>query len=95
MFDCYSSVYYHTWQYNVLSEQNFFLTEIDCEALRDPANGQVLTTVGGIATYSCSKGFRLSASSTRACSLSGNWSGLVPICNGWCIVHFEGFSQKN
>ena len=59
-------------------------TVVDCGALPDPANGQVNdtagTTLGQIATYSCSTGYNLVGNSTRMCQATGVWSGSAPTC---------------
>ncbi|XP_064397065.1 uncharacterized protein LOC135343945 isoform X3 [Halichondria panicea] len=55
----------------------------DCEALADPANGQVTvnpdTLEDSIATYTCNVGFDLNGNETRTCFNSG-WGGEAPTC---------------
>ena len=56
---------------------------VDCNALSDPANGQVTnneTTFGETATYSCEPDFNLVGDSTRTCQATGEWSGSEPTC---------------
>ncbi|XP_064397086.1 uncharacterized protein LOC135343963 isoform X2 [Halichondria panicea] len=59
---------------------------LDCEALSDPANGEVDTASAGtvfpsgIATYSCEDGYILTGSVTRMCQNDGTWSGEAPTC---------------
>ena len=57
---------------------------MDCNALTDPANGQVDdsagTTFGQNATYSCITGYNLVGDNTRTCEATGNWSGSAPTC---------------
>ncbi len=58
-------------------------TGIECDRLRDIANGQVQlsgTTVGSTATYSCSHGYFLVGTSKRVCGTDGDWSGKEPFC---------------
>ena len=59
-------------------------TVVNCDALTDPANGQVShpggTTFGQTATYSCNTGYTLVGDSTRTCQATGQWSGDAPIC---------------
>ena len=59
-------------------------TVVDCNALTDPANGQVSTTggttFGQTATYSCNTGYNLVGDSTRSCQANGDWSGSDPTC---------------
>ena len=65
---------------------NVFLlsSAVDCNALSDPANGQVShtagTTFGQTATYSCNTGYNLVGDSTRTCQATGAWSGSAPTC---------------
>ena len=57
---------------------------MDCDALSDPANGQVShtagTTFGQTATYICNTGYNLMGDNTRTCKATGNWSGSEPTC---------------
>ena len=70
---------------------NIFLisTVVDCGPLTDPANGQVIhtvgTTFGQTATYICNTGYSLVGDSTRTCQATGNWSGSAPTCQGVCV----------
>ena len=61
-----------------------FQTAVDCNALTNPANGQVShtagTTFGQTATYSCNTGYNLVGDSTRTCEATGMWSGSEPTC---------------
>ena len=70
---------------------NVFLlsTVVDCNALTDPANGQVSTTettFGETATYSCNTGYNLVGNNTRTCQATGNWSGSAPICQRMLLL---------
>ena len=62
------------------------LTVVNCGNLTDPANGQVIhtlgTTFGQTATYSCNTGYNLMGDSTRTCQATRQWSGSVPTCQG-------------
>ena len=56
-----------------------------CPTLENPANGWVMystVSIGGVATYFCSDGYRLSdqALSQRTCEMNGMWSGNQPEC---------------
>ena len=65
---------------------------IDCGDLSNPINGQVvlqLTTKGGMATYSCNNGYRLSGSPTRTCGSDGAWIGVVPTCISKCRLDLQ------
>ena len=56
-----------------------------CGSLPPPENGNVdasTTTVGSVATYSCSNGFLISGDSQRNCQMDGFWSGSAPTCSG-------------
>ena len=66
-------------------------TVVDCNALSDPANGQVShtagTTFGQTATYSCNTGYNLVGDNTRTCQGAGEWSGSASTCQGMlCIL---------
>jgi len=67
----------------------FFQTVVDCNALNDPANGQVNhtsgTTFGETATYSCNTGYNLVGDNTRTCEATGNWSGSAPTCQSMLL----------
>ena len=71
---------------------NVFLlsSAVDCNALSDPANGQVSTTgttFGETATYSCDTGYNLVGDSTRTCGAAGNWSGSEPTCERMLLLN--------
>jgi cysteine-rich repeat protein len=56
--------------------------EVDCGTLSGSGALSVVTpdtTVDGVATYTCSAGYRLSGNATRTCTASG-WSGTAPTC---------------
>ena len=58
-----------------------FITE--CANLSAPMFGSVSQSgkiVGAIADYSCETGYQLSGSQSRSCSITGSWTGIVPIC---------------
>ena len=42
--------------------------------------------------YKCDTGYRMTGSGKRTCLASGNWSGVVPVCNGRCKIHRGGDS---
>ena len=62
---------------------------MDCDALPNPANGQVShatgTKLGQTATYSCGRGYNLVGDSTRKCQATGMWSGSAPTCQ--CMLY--------
>lgn len=54
-----------------------------CGILGDPTDGKVVqrgSTIGSIASYSCSSGFTLQGDSERFCTNTGHWSGVAPRC---------------
>ncbi len=55
-----------------------------CPTLANPSNGSVSvpsTTVGSLATYTCSSGYQPpTPSKERTCQSDGTWSGVVPTC---------------
>ena len=54
-----------------------------CEALLDPAFGEVVSRsndVGSIASYECLLGYVLSGDRTRICMRNGMWTGDPPAC---------------
>ncbi len=66
------------------------LAVIECDRLRDIANGQVQlsgTAVGSTATYSCNRGYILVGKSTRVCQSNGEWSGREPFCKRKCSTY--------
>lgn len=62
---------------------HFVHTEIRC---KDPEKEGVLSTqvsthsVGGVAHYSCPRGFYMEGNETRICLQNGSWSGSTPAC---------------
>ena len=89
-----SNLTIHMWPVMTLytcARSNFYESDIihslvvSCDALTDPANGQVshsnITTFGQTATYSCDTGYNLVGSSTRTCQADGMWSENAPTCN--------------
>ena len=59
------------------------LTEIFCDGLNPPLNGQVSTDTlrhGGTAVYTCNLGYNLDGADTRVCEGEGTWSESAPIC---------------
>ena len=71
---------------------------MDCNALSNPANGQVSTTgttFGQTATYSCNTGYNLVGDSTRTCQATGMWSGSAPTCQSMFLfssVNYQAIS---
>ena len=64
-------------------------TAVDCGALHNPANGQVVTTgttFGQTATYSCNTGFNLVGNSTRMCQADGMWTASTPTCERMLLL---------
>ena len=54
-----------------------------CEALLDPAFGEVVSrsnVIGSIASYECLPGYVLSGDRTRICMRNGMWTGDPPTC---------------
>ena len=80
-----------------LLENIFYLTDMNCSTLTDPANGQVSYTAGTpfrqTATYSCDTGYNLVGDSTRICHDTGVWSGSEPTCQGMLFLGFEFVSS--
>ena len=74
----------------------FLFTVVDCDALTNPANGQVSHTAGTrfgeTATYSCDPGYILVGGSTRICQATGNWSGSAPNCQCMLLNHRHNYS---
>ena len=65
-------------------------TVVNCNALSDPANGQVSTnrtTFGETATYICNTGYNLVGDSTRTCEAAGQWSGSEPTCERMLLLN--------
>ena len=63
---------------------------MNCETLKNPANGRVSyaggTTYGQTATYSCNTGYTLVGGSAHTCQSTGDWSGSAPTCQGSLVV---------
>ncbi|MBU6160558.1 MAG: SUMF1/EgtB/PvdO family nonheme iron enzyme [Myxococcales bacterium] len=59
-------------------------TPVDCGALSDPENGDVLvaggTSLGATAVYSCFEGYSLTGAASVVCSATGSW-GTLPTCS--------------
>ena len=55
-----------------------------CGSLANIEDGQVMTPStqeGGVATYTCSAGYRIEqVENTRTCQVDGMWSGSEPTC---------------
>ena len=72
-------------------------TVLDCDALTNPANGQVSHTAetrfGETATYSCDPGYTLVGGSTRICQATGNWSGRAPTCQCMLLLKHRLISK--
>ena len=69
---------------------------MDCNALTDPANGQVSTngtTFGQTATYSCNTGYNLVGDNTRTCQAIGYWSGSEPTCERMLLLNNTSTSE--
>lgn len=60
-------------------------SEIRC---KDPEKVGTLSTqvsthsVGGVAHYSCPRGYYMEGNETRVCLQNGSWSGTMPACFG-------------
>jgi hypothetical protein len=63
---------------------------VTCDTLTGPAHGAVSVDNGGIfpstATYTCDRGYGLSATATRTCGNDGHWSGAAPTCEATVFV---------
>ena len=70
------------------------LAAITCPQLRPPANGDVSTTdglsFGSVALYTCNRGYTVQGLDTRACLLTGEWSGVRPNCTGLYQIVLKG-----
>ena len=59
-------------------------TAVDCMALPNPTNGQVMapsgTTFNNTATYSCDGGYELNGPMTRMCGIDSSWTLTEPTC---------------
>ena len=57
---------------------------VDCRPLPHFTNGDISISSGTMynsrATYKCHRGYRLTGSATRICTLDG-WSGMAPVCS--------------
>lgn len=71
--------------------------EIRC---RDPEKNGVLSThvlthsVGGVAHYSCPRGFYMEGNETRICLQNGSWSGTAPACFCEYFLHIIYTERK-
>ena len=66
-------------------------TEILCEELQNPTNGQVFMTgqsIGSTATYTCDSGYELIGDDRRTCE-DGEWTGQEPTCVGIIHIHID------
>ena len=54
---------------------------VDCGILAFLANGQVDTSSGTTATYTCNTGYILNGPSSRTCGSDGVWSPGAPTCD--------------
>ncbi|XP_044588526.1 sushi, von Willebrand factor type A, EGF and pentraxin domain-containing protein 1 isoform X2 [Cotesia glomerata] len=57
--------------------------EIRCQDLEQvsPLSIQVSThSIGGVALYSCPRGYYMEGNETRVCLQNGSWSGFIPAC---------------
>ena len=77
----------------------FFINNIvvDCGTPRSLSNGQrrySSTTFGSTVTYTCNKGYRMTAgTSSRTCLFGGRWSGSHPTCSRKStLCHFISFT---
>lgn len=65
-------------------------TAVACDALTDPAHGDVAVTNSGnfpsTATYSCDVGYALNGGDTRTCAADGTWSGTAPTCDATVML---------
>ena len=62
---------------------NFTILAVDCGALTDPTNGQVIfttTTYLSTASYTCETGYNLVGVDQRTCTAAGTWSDGEPTC---------------
>lgn len=73
------------------------VSEIQCQA-PDTIEGvtfKVSThSIGGVAYYSCPRGFIMNGNSTRVCVHKGVWSGRAPGCSGKNNLSSKNFSTK-
>ena len=59
------------------------LVAVDCGALTDPMNGNVLvahTVFGSVAVYECDENYMRDGSQSRLCQEDATWSGMEPTC---------------
>ena len=64
-----------------------FQEPIKCKAPGDPENGHSYGetyTVGAEVTFSCEEGYQLMGVTKITCLGSGEWSHLIPYCEGMC-----------
>lgn len=63
----------------------FFQEPIKCKAPGNPKNGHSsggIYTVGAEVTFSCEEGYQLMGITKITCLESGEWSHLIPYCEG-------------
>ena len=71
-----------------LYQQLYFITDIQCDSLSIPANGNVFCSsgrvgvgyVGDTCSFKCNIGYELTGSGTRTCRSDGSWSGINITC---------------
>lgn len=64
---------------------SLFQEPIKCKAPGNPENGHSsgeIYTVGAEVTFSCEEGYQLIGTNKIMCSESGEWSHLIPHCEG-------------
>ena len=89
MNQCESSLFNHIIAFFELFISDFY-SVIDCGALPNPTNGQVVlpsTVLGSTATYSCNTGFDLVGASTRICQADSTWSEAEPSCQSESLLY--------
>ncbi len=83
--------------YNLYHAVSFY-SEISCDRLTNPLNGQVQfssSSIGSIATYTCNNGYNLVGSiHQRICRPDGEWSGEEPRCaSKWIIIISHSYNN--